>query len=129
MRDVMAVRTGLKVHGLGVVLGMAFLSGVGVADPESDYQTLVQETRCMVCHNQNIADVDTPFAQHLRLVIREQLDTGASVKEVRHHLRSTYGDAISYRPPEQGLSRALWALPGVLLLVWGLWVCRIVGRR
>lgn len=103
---------------LQAVCLISMVVGQARADQEHDYQVLIQETRCRVCHNQNIADVDTPFAQHLRQRIQHSLAAGLSLQEVRDQLRAEYGDAISYRPPQEGLSQGLWLLPGVLLLAW-----------
>ena len=89
------------------------------ADPvlEARYQSLIRETRCLVCQNQTIADSNATLASDLRRQIREQLAAGASDREIIDYLVTRYGDFVLYRPPVKSTTWLLWAGPGLLVLI------------
>lgn len=82
---------------------------------EARYKHLTTELRCTVCQNQNLADSDAPLAQDLREEIYSMMLAGRSDEEIKTFMVERYGDFVLYRPPVQGNTLALWAIPGVLL--------------
>ena len=82
---------------------------------EARYKHLTTELRCTVCQNQNLADSDAPLAQDLREEIYSMMLAGRSDEEIKTFMVERYGDFVLYRPPVQGNTFALWAIPGVLL--------------
>ncbi len=52
------------------------------AEHERVYRKLVEELRCLVCQNQNIADSDADLAADLRREVYEQLAAGTSEADV-----------------------------------------------
>ncbi|MEM1155754.1 MAG: cytochrome c-type biogenesis protein [Pseudomonadota bacterium] len=84
---------------------------------EQRYRQLTQELRCPKCQNQNIADSNAPIAQDLRLLLYQQLESGASNAEILDHMVARYGEFVRYRPSFQGATVILWLTPLALLVV------------
>jgi cytochrome c-type biogenesis protein CcmH len=93
-----------------------------LADPalEARARTISEELRCVVCQNQSVDDSDAPLARDLRLIVREQLQTGKSDAEVRDYVVERYGNFVLLKPPVEPATWALWAGPFALLLLGGL---------
>jgi cytochrome c-type biogenesis protein CcmH len=88
------------------------------AAQEERYNDLTLELRCLVCQNQNLADSDAPLAQDLRREIYDMMMAGQSDEQIKSFMVERYGDFVLYRPPVQGNTLALWAMP-ILLLFGG----------
>ena len=99
-------------------------------DLEQRYHTLSGELRCPKCQNQNIADSNAPIAQDLRRLLYEQLEAGASDREILDYMVARYGEFVRYRPRFNGATAVLWLAP-VLLLLAGVAVVVLMlrGRR
>jgi cytochrome c-type biogenesis protein CcmH len=82
---------------------------------EKRVAALALELRCLVCQNQTLADSNAPLAVDLRNQIREQLQKGASEREVTDFMVQRYGDFVLYRPPLKASTLLLWAGPFLLL--------------
>ncbi|MFT7287497.1 MAG: cytochrome c-type biogenesis protein CcmH [Halieaceae bacterium] len=89
------------------------------AELEQRYHQLGQELRCPKCQNQNIADSNAPISQDLRRLLYQQLEAGASDKEILADMVARYGEFVRYRPSAAGATLWLWLAP-VLLLLAGL---------
>lgn len=92
---------------------------------EADYNQLVDELRCLVCQNQNLAGSDADLAQDLRRETYEMLQQGKSQQEVIEFMVARYGDFVLYRPQFKSSTYLLWLGPFLLLIV----VLVIVVRR
>jgi cytochrome c-type biogenesis protein CcmH len=88
---------------------------------EKRVAALAHELRCLVCQNQTLADSNAPLAVDLRNQIREQLQKGASEREVTDFMVQRYGDFVLYRPPLKASTLLLWTGP-FLLLGFGLFL-------
>ena len=114
------------------LLVLALLAGSAAAqDPALDKRVagLAHELRCLVCQNQTLADSNAPLAVDLRNQIREQLQSGASEREVIDFMVARYGDFVLYRPPLKASTLALWLGPFVLLALGALLLVRRLVRR
>ncbi|MDA1118262.1 MAG: cytochrome c-type biogenesis protein CcmH [Proteobacteria bacterium] len=114
------------------LLVLALLAGAAWAqDPVLDKRVagLAQELRCLVCQNQTIADSNAPLAVDLRNQIREQLQGGASERDVIDYMVARYGDFVLYRPPFKATTLALWLGPFALLALGALLLYRRIRRR
>jgi len=96
---------------------------------EQRYKDLTEELRCTVCQNQNLADSDAQLARDLRDEIYDMMVAGRSDDEIKTFMVERYGDFVLYRPPVQGNTFALWAIPGVLLLIGAIAVFFVVRGR
>ena len=87
------------------------------AEMEADYNQLVNELRCLVCQNQNLAGSDADLAQDLRRETYEMLQQGKSQQEVIEFMVARYGDFVLYRPQFKSSTYLLWLGPFLLLVV------------
>ncbi len=92
---------------------------------EADYNQLVNELRCLVCQNQNLAGSDADLARDLRRQTYEMLTQGSSPKQVAEYMVERYGDFVLYRPLIKPGTYLLWFGPFVLL---GLVIILVVRR-
>ena len=87
---------------------------------ENDYNILVQELRCLVCQNQNLADSNAELAQDMRLRVYKMLSEGSSKDEIVDFMVVRYGDFVMYRPPVKSSTYVLWYGPLIFFVVAGL---------
>jgi len=85
------------------------------AEMESQYKKLVNELRCLVCQNQNLADSNSELAQDLRKEVYQMLEKGNSDDEIIDFMVARYGDFVLYKPPFKPVTFLLWLGPFVLL--------------
>ena len=83
---------------------------------EARARELSRELRCMVCQNQSIDESEAPLARDLRLLVRERLTKGDTDQQVLDFLVARYGEFVLLKPPLEGRTIILWALPPVALL-------------
>jgi len=86
------------------------------AQMEADYNRLVNELRCLVCQNQNLAGSDADLAHDLRRETYQMLSEGKSPQQVIEFMVQRYGDFVLYRPQFKTSTWLLWLGPFVLLL-------------
>jgi cytochrome c-type biogenesis protein CcmH len=96
---------------------------------EKRVMTLSSELRCLVCQNQTLADSHADLAVDLRNSIREQMQRGASDKEIVAFMTARYGDFVLYRPPLKGGTLLLWFGPFLLLAIGAGVLLRRIRRR
>lgn len=82
---------------------------------EARYQRLVEELRCLVCQNQNLADSNAELAQDMRRLTYEMVRKGSTDEEIVTFMVDRYGDFVLYRPPLKKSTLFLWAGPFVIL--------------
>lgn len=87
------------------------------AEQQNLYRKLLEEVRCMVCQNQNLADSNAPLAQDMRRELRRMVEEGASEADVKQFLLDRYGDFALYRPRLAPNTVLLWVGPGVIVLL------------
>ena len=97
---------------------------------EAEYNQLINELRCLVCQNQNLAGSDAELAQDLRKQTHEMLMQGKSPDEVTQYMVDRYGDFVLYRPQFKSSTFLLWAGPFILVaIVLWLVIRRIRSRQ
>ncbi len=122
----------LRLALFGLVLSApvdAAIEAMTFDDPEREqtYQRLIEELRCLVCQNQNLAESNAGLADDLRKEVYQMLQEGRSRKEVIDFLVSRYGDFVLYEPPIKSETFLLWAGPAFMLLIGGgivIWAIR-----
>ncbi|MBF6058210.1 cytochrome c-type biogenesis protein CcmH [Thiomicrorhabdus sp. HH1] len=97
---------------------------------ERDYRQLIDELRCLVCQNQNLADSNAELAQDLRRQVYSMLvDQQADKQQVVDYMVQRYGDFVLYRPPLKTQTTLLWAGPFLFLAI-GVWfLIRLIRRQ
>ena len=99
------------------------------ASQEEIYKTLIEELRCLVCQNQNLADSNAELAQDMRRKTYELVSDGKSEREVADFMVQRYGDFVLYKPPMQTNTLLLWTGPFIIFLVSLIVLFRIVRRK
>ena len=84
---------------------------------EQQYHELIDELRCLVCQNQNLADSNAALAQDLRERTYQMVRSGDSSDEIIDYMVARYGEFIMYRPPLRTSTYLLWFGPLVFLLL------------
>ena len=84
---------------------------------EARYLNLIDELRCMVCQNQNLADSNAALAQDLRNRTYDMLLKGRTDEEIVSYMVERYGDFVLYRPPFKLTTLVLWLGPVVFLVI------------
>lgn len=92
------------------------------------YEELIEELRCLVCQNQNLAASNADLAKDLRRQSYEMIQQGASKDEIIDYMVDRYGDFVLYRPPFKPITLLLWLGPA-LFLAGGLAVIIVMVRR
>ena len=99
------------------------------AQQEKDYNVLIDELRCLVCQNQNLADSNAELAQDLRKQVHTMLVTENKDKDsVVEYMVERYGDFVLYNPPVKSQTLLLWAGPFIFLLLGIGFLIRIVKQ-
>lgn len=101
------------------VPALAAIEAYEFKDPatEAEYKALIEELRCLVCQNQNLAGSDADLAKDLRQQTYEMLQQGKSREQVVEYMVNRYGDFVLYRPPVKSSTVLLWAGPFLLLVI------------
>ena len=99
------------------------------AEQQSLYRKLLEEVRCMVCQNQNLADSNAPLAQDMRRELRRMVEEGASESDVKQFLLDRYGDFALYRPRLAPNTLLLWIGPGVIVVLALGAIALVIRRR
>jgi cytochrome c-type biogenesis protein CcmH len=85
--------------------------------------------RCLVCQNQSIDDSDAPLARDLRLIVRQQLEKGASNEQVIDYVVARYGEFVLLEPRLHLNTLILWLTPFALIAGGVLLAARIMRRQ
>ncbi|MBF8269433.1 MAG: Cytochrome C biosis protein [Gammaproteobacteria bacterium] len=98
-------------------------------EQQQRYQHLIEELRCLVCQNQNLADSHADLAQDLREEVYEMVQDGKANEDIVGFLVARYGDFVLYRPPVKLSTWLLWFAPFILLLTGIFVVFRFARAR
>ena len=96
---------------------------------EQRYKNLIDELRCTVCQNQNLADSNAGLAQDLRKQVYKMISAGNSDDEILDFMVTRYGDFVLYRPPFKTTTFLLWVGPFIILAIGLLVLIRFVRQR
>ena len=111
-----------------LIFGICLLGGIGIANAsieayefetaemEADYNRLIDELRCLVCQNQNLAESDADLARDLRRETYEMLSEGKTRDQVTDFMVQRYGDFVLYRPQFKSSTYLLWLGPFLLMV-------------
>ena len=99
------------------------------AEQEQRYHFLIDELRCLVCQNQNLADSNAELAQDLREQVYLMIKNGDSNENIINFMVSRYGDFVLYRPPLKPTTYMLWVGPFIILLIALIVVVQFIRKR
>ena len=95
-------------------------------EQEKAYQSLIDDLRCLVCQNQNIAESNAELAKDMRRKTYEMLKQGKSEKEISAFMVTRYGDFVLYRPPFEPMTWLLWFGPLIIFIIGLIFVVRFM---
>ena len=98
------------------------------ANQENRFNQLIQQFRCLVCQNEDLASSNASLAADLRQQIYQMVTAGKSNVEITHYMVNRYGDFVLFKPPFMGETIFIWLLP-FLLLVGGFSIFYVVIRK
>ena len=118
-RTAFALACALAVIWLACVPARAVNPDEILSDPalEARARHLSAELRCLVCRNQSIDDSNADLARDLRLLVRRRLVAGDTDAQAKAYIVARYGNFVLLKPPVQWDTAALWAGPGLFLVV------------
>ncbi len=96
---------------------------------ELRYKKLIEELRCLVCQNQNLAGSDAGLAQDLRKQVYKMISAGNSDEEILDFMVTRYGDFVLYRPPFKAATFLLWVGPFIIFAIALLVLIRFIRQR
>ena len=102
------------------------------AAQEARAQEIGRHLRCVVCASEPIESSGADLARDMRLLVREQIASGASDADVYAFMTARYGDYVLFRPPFRPATWALWLGPFVLIAGaagWAVMAARGTGQR
>ena len=76
--------------------------------------------RCLICQGQSIYDSQSDFAESMKLVVKQKIDSGMSEEEIYSFFKIQYGEWILYDPQFNTKNFAIWLLPILVFLVGGI---------
>jgi cytochrome c-type biogenesis protein CcmH len=91
------------------------------------FQTILDQTRCLVCQNQNLSESNAPLAQDLCRTIYEQVKRGRSEEHIKKFLVNRYGNFILLKPPLNRSTWLLWLGP-IFLFLFAMIYCKKASR-
>ena len=99
------------------------------AEQEQRYKNIIDELRCLVCQNQNLADSNAGLAQDLRKQVHKMILAGEDDEAIFDFMVTRYGDFVLYRPPFKATTFLLWVGP-FIIFVFGLFMLiRFIRQR
>ena len=85
---------------------------------------IFKNLRCIICQGQSIYDSQSDFAESMKLVVKQKLESGMSEDEIYFFFKDQYGEWISYDPAFNTKTYFLWGLPVLIFLLGGAIILR-----
>ena len=102
-----------------IFLLLAF-SKSSFSDDQKLENKINKNLRCLICQGQSIYDSQSDFAESMKLVVKQKIESGMSEEEIYSFFKVQYGEWILYDPQFNTKNFALWLLPILVFLVGGI---------
>ena len=102
-----------------IFLLLAF-SKSSFSDDQKLENKINKNLRCLICQGQSIYDSQSDFAESMKLVVKQKIESGMSEEEIYSFFKIQYGEWILYDPQFNIKNFALWLLPILVFLVGGI---------
>lgn len=83
---------------------------------QKQFETMVEELRCLVCQNESLWDSHAPLAKDLRGEIYKKIKQGERSEDIQKYLVTRYGQFILFKPQFNPATYFLWVIPFLLLV-------------
>ena len=94
-----------------------------------DSNKVLKNLRCLICQGQSVADSNSEFAQTIKLVVKDQINSGKSEKEIYNFLIEKYGEWIVYKPPLNKVNFVLWLFPYLVFVTGGVLIFLLLKKK
>ena len=90
-------------------------------EKNSDLENKIfKNLRCIICQGQSIYDSQSDFAESMKLVVKQKVESGMSEEDIYSFFKIQYGEWILYDPQFNSKNFALWLLPILIFLAGGI---------
>ena len=89
------------------------------------HSKITKNLRCLICQGQSIYDSDSEFANSVKILVKKELDNGATETQIYEYLENRYGEWILYDPKFSKKTYFLWLLPILMFLIGGAIIVKI----
>ena len=96
---------------------------------EEKARELERELISPCCWRQPVSEHASPAAEEVRREIRTLLQKGKTPQEILDFYVEQYGKIILSKPPFEGFDLLVYVLPGVFLIVLGVWLSHYLARN
>ena len=76
--------------------------------------------RCLICQGQSIYDSQSDFAESMKIVVKQKINSGMNEEEIYSFFKMQYGEWILYDPQFNIKNLVLWLLPIIVFLAGGI---------
>ena len=76
--------------------------------------------RCLICQGQSIYDSQSDFAESMKIVVKQKINSGMNEEEIYSFFKMQYGEWILYEPQFNIKNFVLWLLPIIVFLAGGI---------
>ena len=90
------------------------------AENENLKNEITKNLRCLICQGQSIYDSQSDFAESMKLVVKQKIESGVSEEDIYSFFKMQYGEWILYDPQFNTKNFVLWLLPIVIFLAGGI---------
>ena len=105
---------------LYVIFLLLAFSKSSFSDNQKLENKINKNLRCLICQGQSIYDSQSDFAESMKLVVKQKIESGMSEEEIYSFFKMQYGEWILYDPQFNTKNFALWLLPILVFLVGGI---------
>ncbi|MEE8394981.1 MAG: cytochrome c-type biogenesis protein CcmH [bacterium] len=114
----------LLTLGVWLAAGAAPAAGLSGEALESRVREISDGLRCPTCQSISVNDSEAAFSRQIRDKVRRMLVEGQGEDDIYAFFVSRYGEWILRAPKKEGLGLVLWILPGLGMLLFGVWIGR-----
>ena len=98
-----------------------FLTNILIADTSSNLEIkILKNLRCLICQGQSIYDSQSDFAESMKIVVKQKINSGMNEEEIYSFFKTQYGEWILYDPQFNTKNFFLWLLPIIVFLAGGI---------
>ena len=102
------------------IFTLVLFSKSSFSDESSLENKINKNLRCLICQGQSIYDSQSDFAESMKLVVKQKVESGMSEEDIYYFFKIQYGEWILYDPQFNIKNFALWLLPILIFLAGGI---------
>ena len=103
-----------------LTLLILFNFNLAKAENENLKNEITKNLRCLICQGQSIYDSQSDFAESMKIVVKQKINSGMNEEEIYSFFKTQYGEWILYDPQFNTKSFVLWLLPIIVFLAGGI---------